>query len=66
MESHYTVVENKLPHSDDKKKDKLIYLNIARNFLITASPDSIYFGRYLDESNDGFINDAFAKKKVKK
>ena len=66
MEAYYTVFENKLPHSDDKKKDKLIYLNIARNFLITATPDAIYFGRFLDESNDSFINEAFTRKKVKK
>ena len=66
IESYYTVFENKLPHSDDKKKDKLIYLNIARSFLITATSDSVYFGRYLDECNDGFINEAFTKKKAKK
>ena len=66
IESYYTVFENKLPHSDDRKKDKLLYVNIARNFLITATSDSVYFGRYLDEFNDGFINEAFAKKKAKK
>ena len=66
MEFHYTVFENKLPHSDDKKKDKLIYLNIARNFVLTATPDSIYFGRFLDETNDSFIDEAFTKKKGKK
>ena len=65
-EFHYTVFDNKLPHSDDKKKDKLIYLNIARNFLLTATSDSVYFGRFLDESNDSFINEAFTKKKGKK
>ena len=66
MEFHYTIFENKLPHSDDKKKDKLIYLNIARNFVLTATPDSIYFGRFLDETNDSFIDEAFTKKKGKK
>ena len=66
MEFHYAIFENKLPHSDDKKKDKLIYLNIARNFLLTATSDSIYFGRFLDETNDSFIDEAFIKKKGKK
>ena len=66
MEFHYAIFENKLPHSDDKKKDKLIYLNIARNFLLTATSDSIYFGRFLDETNDSFIDEAFTKKKGKK
>ena len=63
IESYYTVFENKLPHSDNKQKDKLIYINVARSFLITATAESLYFGRFLDESNDGFINEAFTKKK---
>ena len=66
IESHYTVFESKLPHSDNKQKDKLIYINIGRSFLITATAESVYFGRYLDECNDGFINEVFTKKKTKK
>ena len=66
LETHYNKFSTKLPHSDDKKKDKLIYLNIARNFLLTATSDSIYFGRYLDEYNDSFINEGLATKKATK
>ena len=59
----YNQFSYKLPHSDDKKRDKVIYINIARNFLLTASCDSIYFGRYIDEHNDSFINEEFKIKK---
>ena len=64
--TYYSTFCSKLPHTDDKKKDKLIYLNIARNFLLTVTPDSLYFGRYLDENNDSFINEAFTVKNVRK
>lgn len=52
---YYKEVETKLPHSDDKKKDMAIYCNIGRNFLITSSPEAVYYGRYINEMNDSFI-----------
>ena len=66
LQVYYDRIANKLPHSDDKKKDMMIYINIARHFLLTSSADSIYFGRYLDEHNDSFINDEFVVKRAKK
>ena len=51
----YKKVEMKLPHSDDKKKDMAIYCNVGRVFLITLSPDALYYGRYVNEMNDSFI-----------
>ena len=63
IDSYYTRFESKLPHSDDKKKDKIIYCNLARTFLLTATPDSLYFGRYLSVENDSFIAEAFCQAK---
>ena len=63
IDIYYTKFESKLPHSSDKTKDKLIYCNLARTFLLTATPDSLYFGRYLSAENDSFIAEAFCKVK---
>jgi hypothetical protein len=51
----YSKVEMKLPHSNDRKKDMAIYCNIGRIFLITLSPEALYYGRYVNEMNDSFI-----------
>ena len=63
IDSYYKQFESKLPCSDDKKKDKIIYCNLARTFLLTATPDSLYFGRYLSVENDSFIAEAFSQAK---
>ena len=65
----YKNVEDKLPHSDDRKKDMTIYCNVGRHFLITCSPQTIYYGRHVTEQNDSFIMDVLSntlKSKEKK
>jgi hypothetical protein len=52
----YDSVNHKLPHSPDLDRDKEHYCNNAIVFLNSAHPDSIYWGRYLDESNDILID----------
>ena len=59
IEAYYKQFESKLSHSDDKKKDKIIYCNLARTFLLTATPESLYFGRYLSAENDGYVAEVF-------
>ena len=59
IEAYYKQFESKHPHSDDKKKDKIIYCNLARTFLLTATPESLYFGRYLSAENDGYVAEVF-------
>ena len=61
ISKYYDCMSSNLPHSDDKKKDKLLYINIGRNFLITATADSIYYGRFVDEHNDCYIDEQFSK-----
>ena len=61
IDSYYTQFESKLPHSADKKKDKIVYCNLARTFLLTATSDSLYFGRYVSAENDSYIAEAFGK-----
>ena len=40
----------------DANMDKDAYVTNARFFLISATPESLYYGRYLTESNDAFIH----------
>ena len=63
LEVLYNVVEPKLPHSNDKKRDKAIYCNLGRVFLITLSPEALYYGRYVNEMNDYFIAEVLGMKK---
>lgn len=61
----YQDIEQRLPHSDDKAKDKIIYLNIGRIFLITCSPQALYYGRYVNDTNDAFINEIMEQRRKK-
>lgn len=40
----------------DAITDKVTYVTNGRFFLISATPESLYFGRYLTETNDAFIH----------
>ena len=40
----------------DANMDKDAYVTNARFFLISVTPESLYYGRYLTESNDSFIH----------
>ena len=62
----YKAIEGKLPHSEDKKKDMMIYCDLGRHFLISCSPEALYFGRYINEMNDAFIDDVFKDSKRSK
>ena len=62
----YDIAKNKLPHSDDAAKDMEIYSNNARFFLQTATPETLYYGRYLSEQNDYIINELLIQKPAKK
>ena len=41
---------------EDSNMDKNAYVTNARFFLISATPESLYYGRYLNENNDQFIH----------
>ena len=55
LEQLYDIIATQLPHSADPSKDKEIYLKNGMFFLTSANPDSIYWGRYIDEFNDAMI-----------
>ena len=40
----------------DSSMDKDVYVTNARFFLISITPESLYYGRYLNETNDFFIS----------
>ena len=62
----YTQFENKLPHSNDSSKDKMIYLNVARHFLLTSNAAVLYYGRFITEGIDSYIAEAFTNNQQKK
>lgn len=62
----YRVIENRLPHSNDVKKDASIYLNVGRFFLLTITPQALYYGRYVNEMNQSLISEVLDEPKVKK
>ena len=66
LDALYEQFESKLPHSDDEETDRHIYTNNARIFLITASPETIYYGRYMNDMIDSYINEAFKVKRKKR
>ena len=63
---YYASFEQKLPHSEDLTRDRNIYTSVARSFLITCTAETIYYGRYITEENDSYVDEAFQNKKKKK
>ena len=57
----YNCIEDKLPHSEDRKKDKMIYLLNARAFLTSCNAETIFWGRYVKCEDDGYIYNALGK-----
>ena len=62
----YKIFSLSLPHSPDLKKDALIYCNLGKTFLLTSSPQALYFGRYINSLNDTSISEAMVKVKKAK
>lgn len=62
----YDRFKKQLAHTTDLEKDKESYVDSARKFLLTITPDAVYFGRYIDEMTDSVLNDGFKIKKVAK
>ena len=55
----YQKISHKLPHSDDLEQDKESYIMIGRQFLISHTCDSMYYGRYVTQYNDSIVNEGF-------
>ena len=62
----FETVRHKLPTSDNPTTDKQIYTNNARIFLHTANAETLYYGRYLSETNDCIIHELLNQKTTKK
>lgn len=61
----YGQFKHKLPHSNDSAQDEVCYIENGRQFLLTITADALYYGRYLNEMNDSYINEAFRIEKRK-
>ena len=61
----YTQFKDKLPYSDNPEKDEELYVQGGRFFLLTLSPEALYYGRYVSEMTDVYIDEGFRVKKSK-
>ena len=59
----YKEMEVKLPHSGDLKKDRSIYYGVGRFFLLTITPQALYYGRYVNEENHGVITEVLGNRR---
>ena len=66
LDQLFDTVRHKLPTSDNPTTDKQIYTNTARIFLNTANAETLYYGRYLSETNDCVIHELLNRKTTKK
>ena len=66
IETLYDQFQVKLPHSSDLNADREIYVKNGRTFLLFATPQSLYHGRYVTEMNDMYINEGFLLAKKRK
>lgn len=57
----YEIVQHKLAHSDDLAKDREIYINNARFWFQTLTPECLYFGRFISENNDVVVHEMMTK-----
>ena len=55
----YDLIQHKLPHSDNLEQDKDSYISIGRQFLMTHTCESVYYGRWVTEFNDDIIDEGF-------
>ena len=62
----YKNFESKLPHSSAIKKDKIIYCDLGRSFLLTCSPQAVYYGRYVNGMNQSINTDVFEARQSNK
>ena len=56
LDKLYDIIAKQLPHSADTSLDKEIYCKNGVFFLTSANPDTIYYGRWIDEINDSMID----------
>ena len=66
LDQLFDTIRHKLPTSDNPTTDKQIYTNNARIFLHTANAETLYYGRYLSETNDCVIHELLNRKTTKK
>ena len=55
----YDQIQHKLPHSDNLEQDRDAYISIGRQFLMSHTCESVYYGRWVTEFNDDIINEGF-------
>ena len=64
--SLYASFSHKLPHSDDADKDKEMYISNGRNFLMNITCEAMYYGRFITDFTDSYIDEGFKPTKAVK
>ena len=63
LEKEYENISQKLPKSDNPEEDRKCYISCGRSFLLTVTPEAIYYGRFIDEEADKIIYTSVVKKR---
>ena len=57
----YDQFKDHLTHSDDLDKDRVEYIDAARNFILQSNCYSIFYGHFVNEAVDPIIKQGFQK-----
>ena len=66
LEQLYDRFKDHLPHSNDKDKDKEIYIDAARSFILHSTSHSIMYGLYVNPITDDTVKQVNSKNKKRK
>lgn len=61
VKEYYNQVSDLLPHSNDAEKDAEAYYLTGHLWLTIITCEAAYYGRYISDFNDSYIERAFAK-----
>ena len=65
LSKEYETLKPKLPQSDEPEEDRQCYISCGRSFILTVTPEAIYYGRYVNEEADKLIYNNTSTKKRK-
>jgi|EP00116_Pleurobrachia_bachei_P014599 hypothetical protein len=63
LDKEYDIISSKLPKSDKPEDDRQCYVSCGRSFLLTVTPEALYYGRYIGENDDKLIYTKTVKKR---
>ena len=61
LDKLYDQFKDHLQHSDDLKKDRELYINTGRHFLLHSTSHSIIYGLYVNPYTDPVVKQGYSK-----